>query len=59
MNNTQRAVASVGGALFGLFIPLAGVSGSTLLMAVYWTVVLFIFGAYVCQEMRGAFTKKE
>lgn len=59
MNNAQRIFALVIGALFGLALPLTGISGSTILMTVYWTVVMFLFGAYVCQEMRDARTKKE
>lgn len=59
MNNARRVIASIVGSMFGLALPLTGVSGSTFIMTIYWTVVLFLFGAYVCQEMRDVFTKKE
>lgn len=58
MSNTRRIIASIVGAMFGLALPLTGVSGSTFIMTIYWTIVLFLFGAYVCQEMRESFTKK-
>jgi hypothetical protein len=58
MSNSQRVIASIVGAMFGLALPLTGVSGSTFIMTIYWTIVLFLFGAYVCQEMRESFTKK-
>ena len=59
MSNTQRIIASIVGAMFGLALPLMGMRSVSILMMVYWTVVLMILGAYVCQEMRDAFTKKE
>jgi hypothetical protein len=59
MSNFRLMTATIVGAMFGLSLPLVGASGPAFLMTMYWTIVLFLFGAYVCQELRDAFTKKE
>ena len=59
MSNFRLIIASIVGVMFGLSLPLVGASGLAFIMTMYWTIVLFLFGAYVCQELRGAFTKKE
>ena len=59
MSNTHRIIASIVGAMFGLTLPLMGLSGIDFMIVVYWTVVVLLFGAYVCQEMMGYLFKKE
>ena len=54
----QRLIASIVGAILGLALPLMGMSSISVLMTVYWTVVLMLLGAYVCQELKGYFKQE-
>lgn len=59
MSNTHRIIASIVGTMFGLALPLMGLSGVDFMIVVYWTVVVLLFGAYLCQETQNPLTKKE
>jgi hypothetical protein len=55
----SRILAIIFGGFFGLALPLMGMSGSTFLVIVYWTIVFSLFGACMLQECRGSLVNRD